>query len=163
VKEKVPTAANATNPIANTTVEVAPTKVDEVTFVPRVPWAKVTDAVASDPSGAVSFQVIGMVVAATTVAFGVTSKLPEIAAPESAGVAAVCDAALAVTVPANVALVTVTVLVIEAAAALDGTTESIPKPNDATATSAMRLKVVFVDICFLSISRALEFPDLGFR
>jgi hypothetical protein len=49
-----------------------------------------------------------------------------------------------------------------AGAALDGTTESIPKPNEATATSAMRLKVVFVDICFLSISRALEFPDLGF-
>jgi hypothetical protein len=144
-------------------VEVAPTKVDEVTFVPRVPWAKVTDDVALDPSGAVSFQVIGTVVAATTITSGVTSKLPEIAAPESAGVAAVCDAALAVTVPANVALVTVTVLVIEAAAAFDGTTESIPNPNDATATSAMRLKVVFVDICFLSFSRDREFPKLGFR
>jgi hypothetical protein len=47
-------------------------------------------------------------------------------------------------------------------AALDGATESIPKPNEATATSAMRLKVVFVDICFLSISRDREFPDLGF-
>jgi len=37
-----------------------------------------------------------------------------------------------------------------------------PKPKAATATSAMRLKVVFVDICFLSISRTLEFPGLGF-
>jgi len=46
-------------------------------------------------------------------------------------------------------------------AAFDGATESIPKPNEATATSAMRLKVVFVDICFLSISRVREFPELG--
>jgi hypothetical protein len=44
----------------------------------------------------------------------------------------------------------------------DGTAETIPKPKAATATSAMRLKVVFVDICFLSISRVREFPDLGF-
>jgi hypothetical protein len=47
-------------------------------------------------------------------------------------------------------------------AALDGTTEIIPKPREATATSATRLKVVFVDICFLSISRPEEFPPLGF-
>jgi hypothetical protein len=46
--------------------------------------------------------------------------------------------------------------------AFDGTTDSIPNPNAATATSAMRLKVVFVDICFLSISRVREFPELGF-
>jgi hypothetical protein len=46
--------------------------------------------------------------------------------------------------------------------ACDGTTETIPRPKAATATSAMRLKVVFVDICFLSISRVREFPDLGF-
>jgi hypothetical protein len=42
------------------------------------------------------------------------------------------------------------------------TTERPPKPKAATVTSAMRLKVVFVDICFLSISRVREFPDLGF-
>jgi hypothetical protein len=48
-------------------------------------------------------------------------------------------------------------------AALAGATDvKTPKPNDATATSAMRLKVVFVDICFLSISRVREFPKLGF-
>jgi hypothetical protein len=37
-----------------------------------------------------------------------------------------------------------------------------PKPNAATATSAMRLKVVFVDICFLSISRFSDDPSAGF-
>jgi hypothetical protein len=47
-------------------------------------------------------------------------------------------------------------------AADEGTTESIPKPREATATSATRLKVVFVDICFLSISRSREFPPIGF-
>jgi len=47
--------------------------------------------------------------------------------------------------------------------ACDGTTDNIPKPKAATATSAMRLKVVFVDICFLSISRVREFPDLGLK
>jgi hypothetical protein len=47
-------------------------------------------------------------------------------------------------------------------AALEGATDRTPRPKAATATSAMRLKVVFVDICFLSISRVREFPDLGF-
>jgi hypothetical protein len=37
-----------------------------------------------------------------------------------------------------------------------------PIPKAATATSATRLKVVFVDICFLSISRSREFPPVGF-
>jgi hypothetical protein len=47
--------------------------------------------------------------------------------------------------------------------AVAGATEvKTPKPKAATATSAMRLKVVFVDICFLSISRVREFPELGF-
>jgi len=36
-------------------------------------------------------------------------------------------------------------------AADDGATERTPSPNAATATSAMRLKVVFVDILFLSV------------
>jgi hypothetical protein len=47
-------------------------------------------------------------------------------------------------------------------AAFEGATDNIPKPNEATATSATRLKVVFVDICFLSFSRDRESPDLGF-
>jgi hypothetical protein len=50
------------------------------------------------------------------------------------------------------------------AAAFAGATEvNTPKPKAATVTSAMRLKVVFVDICFLSISQDQEFPDLGFE
>jgi hypothetical protein len=53
---------------------------------------------------------------------------------------------------------------IDPAYALAGATEvNTPKPKAATVTSAMRLKVVFVDICFLSISRDWEFPDLGFE
>jgi len=43
------------------------------------------------------------------------------------------------------------VTVTEIAAAFEGATERTPRPNAATATSAMRLNVVFVDICFLSI------------
>ncbi len=38
-----------------------------------------------------------------------------------------------------------------------------PNPNAATTTSATRLKVVFVDICFLSISRSREFPSFGLK
>jgi hypothetical protein len=48
------------------------------------------------------------------------------------------------------------------AAAFEGAADNRPKPREATATSAMRLKVVFVDICFLSISRSREFPPVGF-
>jgi hypothetical protein len=48
------------------------------------------------------------------------------------------------------------------AAFATGTNVRVPKPKAATATSATRLKVVFVDICFLSISRDQEFPALGF-
>jgi hypothetical protein len=48
-------------------------------------------------------------------------------------------------------------------AALEGATDSMPRPKAATATSAMRLKVVFVDICFLSISQDQEFPELGLK
>jgi hypothetical protein len=35
--------------------------------------------------------------------------------------------------------------------AFAGTTDINPKPKAETATSAMRLRVVFVDICFLSL------------
>jgi hypothetical protein len=34
-----------------------------------------------------------------------------------------------------------------------------PSPSDATATTAMRLKFVFVDICFLSIVEIGTFPN----
>jgi hypothetical protein len=42
-----------------------------------------------------------------------------------------------------------------------GTIDKRPIPKAATATSAMRLVVVFVDMYFLSISRVREFPVLG--
>jgi hypothetical protein len=46
--------------------------------------------------------------------------------------------------------------------AVAGATEvKTPNPKAATVTSAMRLKVVFVDICFLSVSRTEEFPQFG--
>jgi hypothetical protein len=51
---------------------------------------------------------------------------------------------------ANVALVNAEV------AALAGTVDIRPKPNDATATSAMRFRSVFVDMFFLSMSRSRE-------
>jgi hypothetical protein len=48
-------------------------------------------------------------------------------------------------------------------AAFDDTDVKRPKPKAATVTSATRLKVVFVDICFLSISRSREFPWFGLK
>jgi hypothetical protein len=63
--------------------------------------------------------------------------------------------------------VLVTANVSEPTAALEGATERTPRPKAATVTSARRLKVVFVDICFLSIvdprnfrrSAWNQFPD----
>jgi hypothetical protein len=52
---------------------------------------------------------------------------------------------------------------VEATADAGATEVNTPKPNAATVTSAMRLKVVFVDICFLSISRSREFLPFGFE
>jgi hypothetical protein len=42
-------------------------------------------------------------------------------------------------------------------AAFEGTTDIKPKPKAETATSAMRLRVVFVDICFLSLVEPEDF------
>jgi hypothetical protein len=47
---------------------------------------------------------------------------------------------------------------VRSTAVAGATEETTPRPKAATATSAMRLIVVFVDICFLSISRTKEFP-----
>jgi hypothetical protein len=57
----------------------------------------------------------------------------------------------------------VNVLAVASAAVAGATEDKTPNPNAATVTSAMRLKVVFVDICFLSISRSREFPSFGFE
>jgi hypothetical protein len=43
--------------------------------------------------------------------------------------------------------------------AFEGAVETVPSPNAITATSAMRLKVVFVDICFLSIVDLENLPS----
>jgi hypothetical protein len=51
----------------------------------------------------------------------------------------------------------------EPVAADEGATESIPKPNAETATSAMRLRVVFVDICFLSLVDPRAFPESAWQ
>jgi len=62
--------------------------------------------------------------------------------------------------PARVALT----LIVDDVDAVAGAIEvNTPKPNADTATSAMRLRSVFVDICFLSISQDQEFPELGFE
>jgi hypothetical protein len=45
------------------------------------------------------------------------------------------------------------------AAAFAGTTDRSPKPIAETATSALRLIVVFVDICFLSLVDPRAFPE----
>jgi hypothetical protein len=63
--------------------------------------------------------------------------------------------------PDRATLVPPTVIVVFSAA-FAGATDSKPVPNANTATSAMRLRSVFVDIYFLSISQDQEFPDLGF-
>ena len=62
---------------------------------------------------------------------------------------------------ATVFVVAARLKVSEAGAAVEGVTVRRPKPKAATVPSAMRLKVVFVDICFLSISRVREFLALG--
>jgi hypothetical protein len=49
--------------------------------------------------------------------------------------------------------------VVESAAADDGATATRLRPKAATATSAMRLKVVFVDIYFLSIVDLENLPS----
>jgi hypothetical protein len=56
-------------------------------------------------------------------------------------------AEIRLSVPAEIAVTT----------AFAGTVDIRPKPNDATATSAIRFLSVFVDMLFLSVSRRREF------
>jgi hypothetical protein len=67
--------------------------------------------------------------------------------------------------PARKAPPDVTVMIegVRSTAVAGATEEITPRPKAATATSATRLIVVFVDICFLSISRSREFPSFGFE
>ena len=119
----------------------------------------------------------------------INSKTVELTTPPASNAVAVpgaeivraCTRALAVTVspdaqvenarftvtffvsPARTgAIVADAIEVASTGAAEAGTVESRPNPIADTATSAMRLRSVFVDICFLSISRSREFPPVGF-
>ena len=97
-------------------------------------------------------------VAVASLGFGVLSTAPSFAAAgditmtydfTATGSTAIPTVGSAVVIPITLATSSVTTDATGATATL-------------TATSAMRLKVVFVDICFLSISRVREFPNLGF-
>jgi len=72
---------------------------------------------------------------------------------------AVVSVVLAVSPKATVVVAAESVKVGLRTTALEGATDITPKPNAATVTSAMRLKVVFVDICFLSIVDSRTIPD----
>jgi hypothetical protein len=105
-------------------------------------------------TGATEPEVDGFVLAttyATTESFGPTK-------PAIVKVAAVDESDLAAV---EVPLTTVTVR--PETAACEGTELSTPRPNAATATSAMRLKFVVVDICFLSIVVSKYFLEAALR
>jgi len=59
--------------------------------------------------------------------------------------------------------VPIVIVPVAALAAGVTTVDKSPVASAATATSAMRLKDVFVDIIFLSTSQEQEFPALGFE
>ena len=88
-------------------------------------------------------------VAGAEVTFAATTKL--VSAAKCVAVMVVSDVApirAGDEVPAETAVT----------AACEGTTDIKPKPKAETATSATRLRVVFVDICFLSIVDPRAFP-----
>jgi hypothetical protein len=135
------------------------------TFAALVPVKLATGAatevnVAADvtavPFGSVNTKVVTNVPAPVD-AVELSKRFTEIGVPAAPGVIPAAPTVLAAEV----------VSVIDQApaisAALAETVETIPKPNAATATSAMRLKTVFVDICFLSISRFSDDPSPGFE
>ena len=91
--------------------------------------------------------------------FGATVRLDAVVEEEKR---TVCTTAVPFAPATGALSVETEIDVVYTSPALAGATEdTTPRPKAATATSAMRLKVVFVDICFLSISRVREFPDLG--
>jgi hypothetical protein len=69
----------------------------------------------------------------------------------------VSEFTLVVEVPAKGVAPLVTEIVTPETAAFAGTEERTPRPNAATATSAMRLKFVVVDIYFLSLVATRNF------
>ncbi len=72
----------------------------------------------------------------------------EVAAKETVTVPAVVESAFAIVAVPFAAVSEIDVFKI---VAFEGTELRTPRPKAATATSAIRLKFVFVDICFLSL------------
>jgi len=70
------------------------------------------------------------------------------------------EISISVDIPARTGGVERTEIEVTPSSALAGATAvNTPKPKAETATSAMRLRVVFVDICFLSIVDPRAFPE----
>jgi len=147
-------ATSGVNDIVDTAAAAVPPAVIEITFdvtvapVPAVFTSVGAEAV--DPAGAET-------TAETNVA---------VSAVDAVAAIVIADVAVYATPVRPDGLVVViaptVIFVVAASTALADTVDRRPKPREATATSAMRLKVVFVDICFLSISRSREFPPVGF-
>jgi hypothetical protein len=101
------------------------------------------------------------VIAVAIVKVGIASFAAVVAAVVPVTVMDTCWptlAAIVVGAVASEARIKVTTPEVESVA-LDGTADMIPKPNADTATSAIRLIDVFVDICFLSIK--VDFEDFS--
>jgi len=79
------------------------------------------------------------------------TDIESLVAPARNAIVAVAEVAVAVSAVFCAAVADETVRTSELTTALEGAIDRTPRPKAATATSAMRLKVVFVDICFLSI------------
>jgi hypothetical protein len=101
----------------------------------------VVESVVARNSSAPEVAAFELVTTALTVSESVAALKTDEAAIETV---AVSDVVIAEAVTEGVS-------VTETGAACEGATESTPRPKAATATSATRLNVVFVDICFLSI------------
>jgi hypothetical protein len=134
--------------VAYVTPDLAPVAPPTATATMAVP--AVVAIVPVDPVGFVSTTPLTLIVSAAVARTPCVTLGEIVVAVFRPGVVDEAERAMLVTTPAADSI------------ALDGAVEITPKPNEATATSAMRLRSVFVDICFLSISRDLEFPELGF-
>jgi hypothetical protein len=133
-------ATDVSTLVAAVTVTLAAAKVAEVSVVEANKSALTFDEFAGTATKvAVNVAVVAAVSPAAIAAVkGTTTSVPTV------GMAGV-------TVPR--------VSVYSATAAFAGTTDNRPKPNADTATSAMRLIDVFVDICFLS--KKVEIEDFS--
>jgi hypothetical protein len=135
-------------PGVDVTVLVAFAKVQPVGFEPLVMLASLAVVVAVPAAATASVEAAGFEVIVKVKV--ITSSEPVDDAAPVVVTEITGDVSVVPTVPVVAAGVLTETAVI-AAAALAGATETRPKPNADTATSAMRLRSVFVDICFLSL------------